>query len=55
MPQYTVKVGTLKHDRKSYEVGSAVELTEEQAAVLPPGIVEPVPDAKPAGGKQPTK
>lgn len=51
MPQYTVKVGTLKHDGKAYVAGTAqdtVELTEAQAAALPPGIVEPAPEAKPA-------
>ncbi len=49
MPKYTVKVGTLKHDRKSYTAGTetdTVELTEAQAEALPPGIVELVPEPK---------
>lgn len=51
MPKYTVKVGTLKHDKKAYVAGTdqdTVELTEAQAAALPPGIVEPVPEKKAA-------
>lgn len=51
MPKYIVKTGTLRHDKKSYTAGTdtdVVELTEAQAAALPPCIVELVVEKKTA-------
>lgn len=48
--KYTVK-SNLHHDGKLHEIGASIELTEEQAAALPVGVVEAAED-KPAKAKK---
>lgn len=53
MPKYIVK-SPIAHDGKNYEVGSKIDLSEEQAEAMP-WAVEAVPEKKEEAKKEQPK